>query len=57
MADGAAKVPLVDAVELVGGGEVHRLDDVMDRRSVGEPPLGLREPRVFLVLFMLSSLP
>lgn len=30
LADGVAEVALVDAVELVGGREVHGLDDVAD---------------------------
>jgi len=42
-----AEVSLVDAVELVRGGEVHRIDDIVDGFAGLEPPLGLFHLRVF----------
>ena len=46
LADGVAEVPLVDAVELVCGGEMHCLYDVGDGSPISKPPLRFRHPRV-----------
>ena len=47
LADGVAEVTLVDAVELVGGRELHRFDDVVHGFTVLQPPLCFIQPCLF----------
>ena len=47
MADCAAEVPLVDAIELVRGSEVHFLYDVVYALAASEPSPDLFHSRVF----------
>ena len=46
MADRAAEVPFVDAVELVCGGEAHRLYDVVHALAASESPSDLVHSRI-----------
>lgn len=46
LADGAAEVPLVDSIELIRGGEVHFLHDVVHALAASEPTPDFFQSRV-----------